>query len=166
MIYAVFGGCYSDWYVIGYFDNREDAEKYCAKYGTKDDFYVKEIHNLSKKFDLSDVKLMYQHEIVFDLQNNEWIMRNEPTRYSYYSDTQLRCNNVRDSRIFNVQPWIIFSINLSENNRKKAEKIAQDYLYELIYNSNKPNNSITTEAVDDLNDIFKERNSHYEQRRK
>lgn len=26
MVYGVFGGCYSDWYIVGYFDNRDDAE--------------------------------------------------------------------------------------------------------------------------------------------
>jgi hypothetical protein len=30
MVYGVFGGCYSDWYVVGYFNNRQDAEKYCC----------------------------------------------------------------------------------------------------------------------------------------
>ena len=28
MVYGVFGGCYSDWYIVGYFNNREDADKY------------------------------------------------------------------------------------------------------------------------------------------
>ena len=23
MVYGVFGGCYSDWYVVGYFNNRQ-----------------------------------------------------------------------------------------------------------------------------------------------
>ena len=28
MVYGVFGGCYSDWYVVGYFTNRQDAAGY------------------------------------------------------------------------------------------------------------------------------------------
>lgn len=26
MIYGVFSGCYSDWRIIGYFENKDDAE--------------------------------------------------------------------------------------------------------------------------------------------
>lgn len=28
MIYGVFGGCYGDWYIVGYFNNREEADKW------------------------------------------------------------------------------------------------------------------------------------------
>ena len=151
MIYAVFGGYYSDWYVVGYFDSREEAEKYCVKYGEKEEYYVKEVQNLSNKFDLSKVNLFYMHEVLFDFKENKWVMRNEPNRYTYYGNKQLLCNYIVDSRGYNVQPWIKFTINLSENNRKKAEKIAQDYLCELIYNSNLSNNFITAKAIKELN---------------
>ena len=30
MVYGVFSGCYSDWYIVGYFNNHQDAEKYCC----------------------------------------------------------------------------------------------------------------------------------------
>ena len=33
MVYVVFSGCYSDWEVIGYFNNCLDADKYCTAYG-------------------------------------------------------------------------------------------------------------------------------------
>lgn len=33
MVYGVFGGCYSDWYIVGYFNNRLDADKYCTAFG-------------------------------------------------------------------------------------------------------------------------------------
>ena len=148
-IYAVFGGYYSDWYCVGYFTNREEAEKYCVKYG-KDEYYVEEIKELSDRCDISDVTLKYEYEIVFDFKDNQWIMRKEPTRYEYYSDNQLRCNLILDSRGFNTQPWISFKINLKENNRKKAEKIAQDYLYELIYESHCSDNSISPQVIDSL----------------
>ena len=26
MIYGVFGGCYSNWYIVGYFSDRKEAE--------------------------------------------------------------------------------------------------------------------------------------------
>ncbi len=52
MIYGVFGGEYSDWYSVGYFDNEEEAEAYCEAYNAKkrnrweDDLYVIRMPNL------------------------------------------------------------------------------------------------------------------------
>ena len=112
---------------------------------------MKEVQNLSNKFDLSKVNLFYMHEVLFDFKENKWVMRNEPNRYTYYGNKQLLCNHIVDSRGYNVQPWIKFTISLSENNRKKAEKIAQDYLCELIYNSNLSDNFITAKAIKELN---------------
>ena len=83
-------------------------------------------------------------------------MRNEPTRYQFYSDKKLRSNSIRDSRIYKIQPWIVFKINLQEHNRKKAEKIAQDYLYQLIYESDLPDDLIDPKVVDELNKRFQE----------
>ena len=45
MVYGVFGGCYSDWYVVGYFNNRQDADKYCCLCGDSD-YYVKPLKDL------------------------------------------------------------------------------------------------------------------------
>ena len=154
MIYAIFGGEYSDWYCIGYFTNKEEAEKYCVKYG-EGDYYVKELKDLSNKYDISDITLMYEYEIIFNFKNNEWIMRNEPNRYKYYSGNKLKQNYIQDSRKYNVAPWISFHINLDKNDRKKAEKIAQDYLYKLIYYSNKEDNSILYKYIDQLNKELK-----------
>ena len=42
MVYGVFGGYYSDWYIVGYFNNRLDADKYCAAFGNGD-YYVEEM---------------------------------------------------------------------------------------------------------------------------
>ena len=36
VVYGVFGGCYSDWYIVGYFNNRIDADKYCCVSGDGD----------------------------------------------------------------------------------------------------------------------------------
>ena len=96
MIYGVFGGCYSDWYIVGYFNNRLDAEKYCTVFGGGD-YYIMEIKNLNNKEDLSKITLKYEHEVVFDFINNEWVMRNEPDRYKFYADDELRPNIIRSS---------------------------------------------------------------------
>lgn len=129
MIYGVFGGYYSDWYIVGYFDNRLDADKYCAAYGNGE-YYVEEIKNLQDEKDLSQITLKYEHEVVFDFKDNQWIMRNEPTRYKCYISEELRPNNIYNNYIHTS--WIGFHINIEKDNRKLAEKIAQDYLYQLL----------------------------------
>lgn len=132
MVYGVFGGCYSDWYVVGYFNNCEDAEKYCCLYG-KGDYYVNPLKDLTNEKDLSKVSLKYKHEVVFDCDDNKniWIMREEPDRYNYYIDNDLRCNFIRQG-ILTRNNWVSFIVNIDHNDRKLAEKIAQDYLVELL----------------------------------
>ena len=131
MVYGVFGGCYSDWYIVGYFDNRLDADKYCAAFG-KGEYYVEEMKNLKDKEDLSKITLKYKHEVVFDLKDGQWVMRDEPDRYECYIEDELRPNNIRHSDTRYNFSWVSFSINIGEDNRKLAEKIAQDYLGELL----------------------------------
>lgn len=127
MIYGVFGGCYSDWYIIGYFSNKEEADKYCCVYGNGD-YFVKSIKSLDGIEDLSKVSLKYRHEIVFDLKDKEWIMREEPNRYECYIDDDLQCNCIRPNL---PNSCVCFAINIDHDDRKLAEKIAQDYLAEL-----------------------------------
>jgi len=52
MVYGVFGGEYSDWFVVGYFENKEDAEAYCKEHNDKceydwDEYYIKPLVNLA-----------------------------------------------------------------------------------------------------------------------
>ena len=51
MVYGVFGGEYSDWYVMGYFEDKEKAEAYCKEHNEKcefscDEYYIKPLLNL------------------------------------------------------------------------------------------------------------------------
>lgn len=148
MVYGVFCGCYSDWYTVGYFDNRLDADKYCAAYGDGD-YYVIELKDLKDEKDLSKITLKYDHEIVFDLKDNEWIMRDEPDRYNCYIAEELKPNNIRNGGF-----WVAFHINIEKDNRKLAEKIAQDYLYQLLaYGDSK---KINIEYVELMNEQFAE----------
>ena len=121
MIYGVFGGCYSDWYIIGYFSNKEEADKYCCVYGNGD-YFVKSIKSLDGIEDLSKVSLKYRHEIVFDLKDKEWIMSEEPNRYECYIDDDLQCNCIRPNL---PNSCVCFAINIDHDDRKLAEKIAQ-----------------------------------------
>ena len=129
MVYGVFGGCYSDWYIVGYFDNRLDADKYCAAFGDGG-YYVEEMKDLKDKEDLSKVSLKYDHEVVFDKMkdSDEWVMREEPTRYNCYIADELQPNRID----YRGHGWVSFHVNIKEDNRKLAEKIAQDYLFQLL----------------------------------
>lgn len=127
MVYGVFGGCYSNWYIVGYFNNRLDADKYCAVCGNGD-YYIEPMKDLQNAKDLSKVSLKYEHEIVFDFRDNEWVMRGEPDRYKCYVDEDLRPNNIQNGG----SNWVCFRVNIEEDNRELAEKIAQDYLYQLL----------------------------------
>lgn len=131
-IYLVTGGEYSDWYVECYFDNRLDAEKYCAD----NENLGFEIHEVNKKYltkEQEQVKLLYIHQVVFDKKNNGLFMRDEPDRYRFTRDyTKNKFRKFEISKAFH-QPafqWICFEIE--EPNRKKAEKIAQDYAYQFV----------------------------------
>ena len=129
MVYGVFSGCYSDWYIVGYFNNREDADKYCCICGNGD-YYVEPLKDLNNEKDLSQIKLKYEHEVLFDYKDNKWIMRKEPDRYKCYVDNTLHCNSICESNLRWCR-WIKFNINIDHDDRKLAEKIAQDYLTEL-----------------------------------
>ena len=148
MIYGVFGGYYSDWYIVGYFNNRLDADKYCAAFGNGE-YYVEEMKDLSNKENLSKITLKYEHEVVFDLTDNKWIMREEPDRYNCYVDDKLRKNFIQKSRSYCFN-WVCFHVNIDKDDRKLAEKIAQDYLSELLsYGESK---QIYDENIELMND--------------
>lgn len=148
MVYGVFGGYYSDWYVVGYFNNREDADKYCCVCGNGN-YYVKPLKDLTNERDLSNIKLKYMHEIFFVNQNNKWIMREEPDRYTCYINDKLQCNSI--NRLFNT--LIKFIINIDHDDRKLAEKIAQDYFTEL---RSYGDGDVYNEYIDLMNKNFRE----------
>ena len=51
MIYVIIQGEYSDWSIIGYFTNREEADKYCVAHPSSD-YYVHPVSDLSNTEDL------------------------------------------------------------------------------------------------------------------
>ena len=151
MVYGVFGGCYSNWYIVGCFNNREDADKYCCVYGNGD-YYVKPLKDLTNEKDLSQVELKYVHEILFDYKDNKWIMREEPDRYKCYIDSKLQCNSIRRGDPNRTWAnWIAFTVNIDHGDRKLAEKIAQDYLAEL---RSYGDGEVSNENIELMNDKF------------
>jgi hypothetical protein len=170
MIYGVFDGEYSDWGIVGYFKTREEAEKYCCLHT---DCYIRVMSDLTDEEDLSNVNVHYEHEIVFDLElgglvesnktgyETSWIekhytrfvktirMRDEPDRYEFYDDSETQINRIRYSL---ERGWLSFYIQTHKaNDRKRCEKIAQDYLAELYGDKG----YITEEDIKALNERFR-----------
>lgn len=130
IIYAVFSGAYSDWNVHGYFDTRDEAEKYCAMQNkdigwSYDEYYVEDLKKINAN--VSDIRLNYYHEVMFDFNTG---MRNEPDRYKYYQGND-KAPITRYNVFSSGDGWISFSFNCQL--REKAEKIAQDKYATFIY---------------------------------
>lgn len=71
-IYGIFEGEYSSWNCIGYFENEEEAYRYCAETETKYDRpYVMEIERINCEF--SNETVFYEYHC--SITNNEmnWI---------------------------------------------------------------------------------------------
>lgn len=131
-IYLVVEGQYIDWNIVGYFIDKDDAERFCVlKHDTYDEPYVKEVACLDGGVDLSNVEVLYEHEVVFDGNGRNMYMRVEPDRYEVYGG-EMRANRVKAMGYH----WIAAIVNQREFNREKAEKIAQDILYQYLELSN------------------------------
>lgn len=159
MIYGVFGGCYSDWYIVGYFNDRELADKYCCAFGNGD-YYVQPMKDLTNSEDLSALSIEYRHKVLFDFDRNgcNWIMRNDLDYYSCYLSNKKQPNFIELGRT-----WIRFNLNINKNDRNRAEKVAQDYLYELLSYGD---GIVTQENIDMMNDRFAEPFRVAEEKRK
>ena len=127
-IYLVVEGQYSDWRIVGYFTNKDNAERFCVSQHSKyDDPYVIVVDCLDDGIDLSGVKVLYEHEVVFDKRGSTMVMRNEPDRYNIYGG-DIRADSVQSMNY----GWVAIKVNQKKFNRKQAEKIAQDILYQYL----------------------------------
>ena len=130
MIYGVFSGCYSDWRIIGYFENKDDAEKYVVSHNDiadeYDEYYILEVNNLKLTEEQKNLKVKQYHHVVFDYENGKFVMRNEPDRYSLCLNDKERMIKIGHS-----YKWVSFYL-MSED-REKAEKICQDLISQIHY---------------------------------
>ena len=141
-IYLIVQGCYSDWDIVGYFASKDDAERFCVKkQNSYDEPYVMTVDCLDNSIDLSDVKTLYEHEVLFDKTNNGQQMRNEPDGYRVYDGGKedIRANGIEPAPFKNG--WICITVNQDKFDRKRAEKIAQDILYRYLNLATDPFNS-------------------------
>lgn len=131
-IYVIIQGCYSDWEIIGYVRSENEAMQICAEHnresGAWDDWYYEE--TLKVDSPQQKVELEYTHIIRF--------MRGEsaPTMTDVYDLEYFAegCNPTKEVKIDDLpaRAYITVWIPLKENDRGKAEKIAQDALYQRL----------------------------------
>lgn len=128
-IYVIIQGCYSDWEIIGYVMSEKDAMKICAKHnqesGEWDDWYYEETKKVASP--KQEVGLEYTHIIRF------LPCKSAPTMADIYNVEYFAdgCNPTKEIIIDDAPlcAYITVYVPLKENNRGKAEKIAQDALY-------------------------------------
>ena len=71
-IYGIFEGEYSNWNCIGYFENEEEAYRYCAETETKYNRpYVMEIERINCEFGKETV--FYEYHCSFKKNEMKWI---------------------------------------------------------------------------------------------
>ena len=137
VIYVVMETDYSYYDIKGYFSNEKEAEQYCLAH-PNDYLHIKKINCFDGKEPQNNkIRTFYEQEIIFDNQTKNicvlgnYVMRNEPDRYQFYSDKELRKDSIIDDHLAS-HGWIMFKINQKENNRKLAEKVAQDRLAQYL----------------------------------
>ena len=128
MIYAIFSGYDSDWNILGYFENKDDAEKYVASHNDVaddyDKYYILEVNSLKLTEEQKNIKVKQYHSVVFDYRNRKFVMRNEPDRYKV-----LLKDKERMIQISYCYRWISF--NFVSENREEAERICQDLINQI-----------------------------------
>ena len=147
--YAIISGAYSDWNLIGFFTNLEEAEKYVVANSTGDDYsdpYIMPMICMDGGQDLSNVVVKYETTVWFGRTNDgSWDCKiwNEPT---LYQAQYLRSNHIEAD-----SGWFRIYINTTRNDDEVAKKIAQDIFYQLL---NECDGKPTKEAVEAFNKIL------------
>ena len=127
MIYIIMRGYYSDWEILGYFTDREDAEKYVVSDG-KDDIFIEEAECFDGTVDLSYVVVRYKKPIIFRRKGGSWACEDngEPELYqagfpkSNYIET------------IYLGEWIRVWVNTTKNDLPLQMKVAQDIFYSFL----------------------------------
>lgn len=133
-IYLIVDGEYSDWEILGYSTNKDNAEKYCVLKQAEHSWYEPYIlmaECIDERAEASNIKVLYRHEVVFRYKNGNWKMDDEPDRYELYSG-DIKPNLIKYGAGAYNERWIDVNVNQNKFSRKKAEKIAQDLLYQYL----------------------------------
>lgn len=131
--YVIMSGVYSDWNLVGYVSNLEDAYKYCAWRNSVDEYnqyYPVEMQCLDENCEI-DISFRYKYRIVFDLRKGNWIMRNIDINDVKPTDLDSYCN-IRDGRKEYSTSRIVIEFTMAVLDFDRAKKVAKDKLYQYL----------------------------------
>lgn len=129
-IYVIVDGVYSDWSILGYTNNEEEAKQICANYSLSHkegeyyyDVYYLEVNGI--KFLGQKREVLSRYEVNFYKNAKGWT-KNWTSEYVNYYKKE---NKVIESN--NGEQMSVF-VYIEPNNKEKAEKIAEDFLYKYL----------------------------------
>ena len=161
-IYLVMYSYYEDWQIYGFFTNRTDAEKYCVAHKDKK-LYIKEIPNYDNiDEDFRNISLKYTFNIMFGVNEDGEFKGLSIRKFDWendcvpYQDEFFKSNLLEYYHSFS---WVRVAVNLDERNLEKAQKIAQDLVYQYLAMFD---NKFSEKNIQEFNKIL----SHDEDERK
>lgn len=136
-IYLVITGYYSDWNILGYFTDKELADKYCLMRGDDDGCneydhpYIIPVNQITSSERLLKIDTYYEQKIIFNWENNGLIMSKQHPDYEIYHG-KLRKNSITEEKT-ESSDCIIATINQIKPKIELAERIAQDIVYQYVH---------------------------------
>lgn len=130
-IFVIISGEYSDWSIIGYTDNEDDATQICAQHNkdlSYEDWYYYDINRVESP--KQRIPLQYIHTVRFN-RGKHGVLMSDYFTLDYYPE--LSGKSITKTEIENAPAWIIVRVPLKEVNWDRAKKIAQDAIYKYLY---------------------------------
>ncbi len=149
-IYLVMYEYYSDRQIYGYFTNRADAEKYVVSHADSN----LSIHRVECYDDLAndmaDIVVKYKFPVIFrhDKTSNSWVCNKNADNPEIYQAPILQPNHLET---LYHNDWIRVWVHLDKYDWDLAIKIAQDILYQYMYECG---GDSTDQAMEDFNKIL------------
>ncbi len=125
MVFAIVEGEYSDWQLSGYFENEEEAYKYCAIHNNE--YYVEPIPKIT--CDFGDEAFYYQWSCVFDDDEYNDI-RNIRLINTVRKPVKPRIKRWTDHLVGDLCEIVFTTLQMDA---EKAKKIACDHYARLKY---------------------------------
>lgn len=130
-IYIIIEGEYSDWIIRGYAESEEDAMQICAKHNEdedrREDWYYEQVEKI--KSPEKKISLKYVHEFRFAKRESGYTVYDYTLHY--FSAESNRAKEFVSVRKYPA--GIKLDVPSTKADREHAEKIAQDALYQYLY---------------------------------
>ena len=132
VVYVVMHANYSDWYIIGYFTNLDDAERYVLADHEDQTLIIEKVYPCEID-GLPNIKPKYEISVLFHKQENSgsWLINDsyDEELPDFYQAEYLRSNKIH---IGCGRDWIRIYVNQDKRDKPIAIKTAQDILYQYL----------------------------------